>query len=275
MTPENQPEPSVPNPPNSSAERTPRKRLTAERRATDYPTSRRPSPNPLVRGGNKLSREGEVRFRLGLTDSQMAGVPSITRLVGEATGSVAEAIEILSGDDAEDSIKFMAKWNSLSPSDQRHVKLEEVIIAAGLTTRRFKELLAGASSDEFTFKALTHKTKVLKSAIKAATTETPIVADVNGTNIVVGHEPADVKAMELFFKLTGDIKPSGGVVVNSNNQTANISPVVERPPLQSMDSWLLEIDDVRKPKQLNAPPVIPVEMPVNAPEIEYMPLGDE
>ena len=80
-----------------------------------------------------------------------------------------------------------------------------------------------------------------------------------------------VKAMELFYKLTGDIKPSGGVVVNSNNQTANITPAPPRDPLQSMDSWLLEIDDVRKPRQLSAPVVdIPVEIPAGAPEIEYL-----
>ena len=117
-----------------------------------------------------------------------------------------------------------------------------------------------------------HKLKVLKSTVKAATDEVPITATdmETGETKVVGYENASVKAQELFFKLTGDIKPSGGVVVNSNNQTANITqPQVERQPLQSMDSWLLEIDDVRKPKQLQAP-IIPVEMPDHVPDIEYL-----
>jgi hypothetical protein len=43
-----------------------------------------------------------------------------------------------------------------------------------------------------------------------------------------------------------------------------------------MDSWLLEIDDIRKPRQLKSPqPVeIPVEMPEGVPEIEYLNVED-
>ena len=40
-----------------------------------------------------------------------------------------------------------------------------------------------------------------------------------------------------------------------------------------MDSFLLELDDVRRPKRLGAAPVepvIPVEMPDSVPEIEYL-----
>ena len=201
--------------------------------------------------------------RLGLSESDVMGVPSITKRVVSAVGSTEEAIDLLAGDDAADSIKFTQKWNALGMSDRKWLHLEDVIVAAGLTTRRFIELIAGANSDhsDFIFKALanTKRQKVLESTIAAATDE----------------ENADVRAMELFFKLTKDIQ-TPGFNVNSNNQTLNATVAPERDPLQSMDSFLLEIENVRKPKQLSAAvPIIPVEMPDNAPEIEYLPIGDE
>ena len=209
--------------------------------------------------------------RLGLSESDIMGVPSITKRVVSAVGSTEEAIDLLAGDDSPDSIKFTQKWNSLGMSDRKWLHLEDVIVAAGLTTRRFIELIAGANSDhsDFIFKTLanTKRQKVLESTIKAATDEIPIM-DKEGE--VIGATNGDVRAMELFFKLTKDIQ-TPGFNVNSNNQTLNATVAPERDPLQSMDSFLLEIENVRKPKQLSAAvPIIPVEMPDNAPEIEYL-----
>jgi len=277
-TPESQSE--SPNPPNSSGEPIRKRRSPVVTKPSDFPSFVQQEKNPLAQTPHKLNDRGMALKRLGLTEQDVKDVPSITWRVREAVGTVREAVGVLSGDDAADSLKFCSTWNAITAKDHKHLKLEDIITASGITTRRFMELLAGASLDhsEFVFKTISSskKAKVLQSVVKAATDEVPIVVtdEDTGTTEVVGYENADVKAMELFFKLTGDIKPSGGVVVNSNNQTANIT-APERAPLQSMDSWLLEIDDIRKPRQLNAPPVIPVEIPENAPEIEYMPLGDE
>ena len=153
---------------------------------------------------------------MGLTDAQMEGVPSITPRIREALGSIKEAIQLIAGDDAPDSIRFMAKWNTLPPSDQKRCPLEEVITAAGLTPRRFMELLGGIT---FEYSATATKMfvarnqlKVMKSTVKAATDELPITAyDAESGEVkVVGHTNGDVKAMEIFHKITGALPTPKG-----------------------------------------------------------------
>ncbi len=253
--PESQSNPNPEAKPNTTGEPIPARKSRREKLVRDFPNS-----------GKQVSRRmptirEEILIKLGLSESDMEGVPRVKERVKEAVGSVEEAILIISGDDSPDSVRFTAKWNSLTVRQQRRTKIEEVITAAGMTPRRFMELLVGAAYDHGEMMSNFYKSRkkldVLKSTVKTAT-----------------GRFADVKAQELFFKITGDIKPSGGVVVNSNNQTANITAAPERQPLSSMDSFLLELDEVRKPKQLNAPPVIPVEMPEGAPEIEYLQIED-
>lgn len=264
----------------SSAEPTPPKKSLEESLRENFPDSfRPPTANPLV-PPNYLTDAGWARRRLGLTDLDMRGVPKITRRVKEAVGTVRAAVRILEGDDAPDSIKFCQKWNSLSKKDKLAVHLEDVVIAAGLTPRRFMELLAGAgmeySSSISKLIVTKNQPKVLKATIKAAITETPIVVKGN----VVGHNIGDIRAQELFHKMSGALPTPKGpsIILNQLNQTANIEPPSpkERTPLESMDSFLLELEDIRKPKQLaaRAEPIIPVEMPVNAPEIEYLGIED-
>ena len=262
--------------PNSTAPPSTRKSRTAKTNLSDYPSYAQPrTANPLAQPTNLLTNTGLALKRLGLVERDVKGVPEITPRVKEALGSVKEAILLLRGDDSKDSRKFIEKWDSLSPRDQENVKLEHVVTAAGLTTRRFMELLAGASFDH---SATVNKIfiaqsqlKVMKSTVKAATEEQPIFSR---DGELIGHSNGDIKAMEIFHKITGAMPtPKGGTFV-FNPQIHNPPPQSNEPktPLQSMDSWLLEIDDVRRPKQLSAPiePIIPVEMPENAPEIEFL-----
>jgi hypothetical protein len=247
---------------NSSAPTSTPKKSRVRANPKDYPSyTQRPTGNPLTYT-NSLTNKGLALKRLGLTEKDVADVPEITPTVKEAMGSVKEAIALLRGDDSKDSRAFIAKWDSLSARDQRlGAPLEHVITAAGLTTRRFMELLAGAS---FEHSATVNKIfvsqsqlKVMKSTVKAATAA-----------------KGDVKAMEIFHKITGAMPtPKGGTFV-FNPQINPPPPDANQPktPLQAMDSFLLELDDVRRPKQLAAfvEPIIPVEMPENAPEIEYL-----
>lgn len=223
--------------------------------------------NPILKQKtNSLTNAGLALQRLGLTEKDVEGVAEITPRVKEAMGSVKEAISLLRGDDSRDSLKFIAKWDSLSARDQKNALLEHVVVAAGLTTRRFMELLAGASFDHSAtvskiFVAQS-QLKVMKSTVKAATAG-----------------KGDVKAMEIFHKITGAMPtPKGGTFVFNPQINANPQKELDAPktPLQAMDSFLLELDDVRRPKQLSPPiePEIPVEIPENAPEIEYLELGE-
>ena len=273
------PEPD-PNP-TSTGEPTRRKRLPKEKLATDYPSFMRQTRNPLSRNHSQLTPRGAILLKLGVTEDQLGQQAKIRDKIRAGWGSVEEAISILEGDDDPDSLLFMRKWNLLTEDERKNCYLEDILIAAGLTSRRFIELLAGATIDHDEFVARMFKSrkklKVLESTFKAATEEIPIteskLVDGQIVHAVVGHENPDVKAMELFFKLTGDIGPN--TIVNNDNrrQTANITtPPPERDPLQSMDKFLLEIEEVRKPRQLKAPTpvIIPVETPDNAPEIEYL-----
>lgn len=259
------------NPPNTSGERIPKRKLRKEKLARDYPNSLRQVKNPLSRD-SALTGHGAVLEKLGVVEAQLEGVPKLLPRIKEAVGTLAEAISIIEGDDNPDSIAFMAKWNSLTVRDKRYVHIEDVIIAAGLTTRRFMELLAGAS---FEHSASVSKIfvsrsqlKVLQATVKAATDQE--IKDEAGK--VTGVREGDVRAQEIFHKITGALPTPKGANFTFNqqiNKNDDPDPKPERQPLQTMDSWLLEIDDIRKPKQLSAP-IIPVEMPMNAPEVEYL-----
>lgn len=276
LTPSQSPEP-VPEP-NSSTPTTIRKKPTVEELHNDFPSFiQHRSANPLAKHpSHPLSNPGLALKRLGLTEKDIKGVPKITPRVKEALGSVKKAVELLRGDDAPDSIAFIAKWDSLSERDQKNIALEYVIVAAKLTTRRFMELLAGA---EYDHSATVSKIfvsqsqlKVLKSTVKAATDSQPIF---NKNGEIVAQSNGDVRAMEIFHKITGALptpKPSSFILNKQININPSLEPVQSQAPLQAMDSFLMEIEDVRKPKQLEArnEPVIPVEMPENAPEIEYL-----
>lgn len=274
--------------PTSTAPRTRRPSATDETKARDYPSFvRRRSPNPLAKekGKNLLNERGQALKRLGLVEADVKGVPELTPKLKAAVGSIAEAISILRGDDSPDSLAFIAKWDSLSARDQANTAIEHVVTAAGLTTRRFMELLAGATfdHDSMVSKIFVSRSqlKVLQSTVKAATDEVPITAeDEDGNQVVVGHTNGDVKAQEIFLKVTGALPtPKGSsFILNQqiNAQQAEIAQSQPQTPLQAMDSFLLEIDDVRKPKALNAPaaPIIPVEVPENDPNVEYLDLGE-
>ncbi len=290
MTEQNQSESLFPSsesqpPPNSSAPSTTRRRATREKLAQDYPSFVLHKKNPLSKSRTLTNKRGEALRKLGIVEADLARVPKITPRVKEAVGTIGEAVSILAGDDSPDSILFMEKWNMLTKVEQREIHLEDVIVAANLTGRRFMELLAGASFDHSATvsKIFVSRSqlKVLQSTVKAATDEVPITAynAETGETEIEGRTNGDVKAQEVFHKITGALPTPKGSNFTFNQQIKTAeepqSTVEARPPLQSMDSWLLEIDDIRKPKQLSAAvPVIPVEMPENAPEVEYLDLGE-
>jgi hypothetical protein len=266
------------------------KRSSVEKKLRDFPSFVRPqTANSTVQftkqASQPLTDAGLALKRLGLTERDVKGVPEVTSRVKEALGSVKEAIELLRGDDSKDSLRFIEKWDSLSTRDQNNVILEHVIVAAKLTTRRFMELLAGAQFDHSStvskiFVARS-QLRVLEATVKAATDQIPItvIDRETGESSVVGHTNGDVKAMEIFHKITGALPtPKGSsFILNQqiNAQSADVDPKPKnQTPLESMDKFLLDIEDVRKPKQLTSgaitAPVIPVEMPEGVPEIEFL-----
>ncbi len=267
-------------PENSQSAAGPEKRSSSSRAAKknrrgENCTNRSKNSCPrILSDGHLLDRGAEARKRLGITKEQMEGVPRVTDKIIAGAGSIQKAVAALEADDSDDAVAFIRCWSSISKSDRRRLKLEEIAVAAGLTPRRFVEVVTGAlmqqSQDVTKMLVAVAQPKVTAATVKAATDEVPIVADVNGRRIVVGKTNGDVKAQEIFHKITGMLPLPKGSQTTINMQQNAVSAKEEEERSdgpQSMDEFLLDIQDVLRPKALAAP-VEP--FPVNAPAVEYV-----
>lgn len=226
-----------------------------------------------------------VETMLGVTKEQLDATPSISALVKRGAGSISEAVEALRSDDSPDARAFLAKWELVPASKRSQIRLEAYILAAGLTTRRFIEVLTGALLEHSTSVAkmvvAAAQPRVLESVVKAATDEQPIFAKdpMSGERIVIGRTNGDVKAQELFLKGTGFLPtPKGSsttINLQQTNQTANFDPPQQEAalPPPAMDAFLLELQDINRPKALPSKSVMDTEhVPVigSVPEAEYL-----
>lgn len=229
----------------------------------------------MVSDGHLLDRSAAARKRLGITQQDMEGVPRVTDRIREGAGSVEAAIAALRGDDAADAILFISKYDSVTESDRERLTLEEFLVAAGLTPRRFVEVVTGAlmqqASDVTKMLVSVAQPKVTAATVKAATEERPIL-DREGE--IVGYAPGDVKAQEIFHKISGLLPTPKGAQTIINMQQLNQGGKdddgdEDGEELQSMDSFLMEMQDVLRPQlPASTSPASPI--PVNAPEFEYI-----
>lgn len=187
-----------------------------------------------------------------------------------------KAMEILEADDSDEAKVIIEKWNSVSDSYRKVLRCEDFALAAGLSNRRFIEVLSGAimqqAQDVTRMLVATAQPKVTKTTIRRATQRKPIL---NNEGEVVGYEEGDFKSQELFHKITGMLPtPKGsqtiiqmgvGVTETSHEDVESNEPA----ELQTMDAMLLDMQDVIRP-QLEAPKETDSRMPVKTPEIEYL-----
>jgi hypothetical protein len=235
-------------------------------------------PKIISSDRHRLTKREYAVKHLGLDESLMEGVPNVTPRIIRGAGSVDNAIEALRGDESEDAIAFMQKWDSISVGDRKYLTIEEIFTAAGLTAREFVEVVAGAlmqqGEDSSRMIVAMAKPKVMESTIKAATDEVPITAFIDGVNVVVGKTNGDVKAMEMFHKITGTLQaPKGSttnIYANQANQTVVQASNDDGEELPSMDSYMREIQDVVRPQLEASVPSSISTVPINAPEVEYL-----
>ena len=225
-----------------------------------------------------------ARKRLGLKPGATDGFPDLTARIKAGVGSIAKAIEVLSEDDSWESRAFMERYCSVPISDRSRLKLEEFVAAADITPRRFVELVTGAlmqqCQDITKMMVAVAQPKVIQATIKAATDQVPITAYDPELECmrVVGYTNGDTKAMEIFHKATGFLPtPKGAnttINLNQLNQTANVNGEDDDDDdslgdLQSMDEYLIELQDViRPPKSLSAP--VENVIPASFPDVEYV-----
>lgn len=220
-----------------------------------------------------------------MTEAQLDSAPSITALVKRGAGSIADAVDVLRGDDSPEARAFLAKWDMVPASYRKNIRLEAYILAAGMTTRRFIEVLTGALLEHSTSVAkmvvAAAQPRVLESVVKAATDEQPIFGKdaQTGERIVIGRTNGDVKAQELFLKGTGFLPTPKGSSTTINLQQTNQTANFEQPekeaalPPPAMDAFLLELQDINQPKALPSKSVMDTEhVPVigSVPEAEYL-----
>jgi len=82
---------------------------------------------------------------LGLTSEQLASHAQIAPLVKQCGITPARIIEVLRGDQDENSIKVIALWDKLTPYSRSAAGLEGVALGVGIPPRRLWELYAGAT----------------------------------------------------------------------------------------------------------------------------------
>ena len=186
-----------------------------------------------------------------------------------------------SSDDAADAILFISKYDSVTESDRERLTLEEFLVAAGLTPRRFVEVVTGAlmqqASDVTKMLVSVAQPKVTAGLVKNATTGHPlsiggvVVLDKNGQPIIIGG--GDVKAQEIFCKITNLLPTPKGAqtIINMQqlNQGGKDDDDGEEEALQPFDDYLLEIQSVIRP-QLAAPKAPDAIMPINVPELDLI-----
>lgn len=228
--------------------------------------------------GKANSDSDRIRAKLGVTLTQLEGIPSIVPIITRGAGGIDSAIEALEGDDSPNSIQFMKVWRSLTADERRRVRFETLVLGAGLTTRQFLETLTGAlaqqAGDVSKMMIAAAQPRVIERVVQGATEVSPIF---NKDGDVVGERFGNLKHQELFLRGSGFLPtPKGSTtIINQTNQTAQITPGKgnECLPPPSTDAFLLEIQDVISPRQLAGAVTTPPEEVIGtvpASEGEYM-----
>jgi Holliday junction resolvasome RuvABC endonuclease subunit len=231
---------------------------------------------PKFKTKTRRNRRKEALFRLRQRwerdsegDFDPSGEPVITPALKVAPGGIRAVLEALRAYSDEDARTFIRFHDSITRTDRIHLKIEEIAYASGVGTLRFAEvaqsamLVAGRLKTSLLLAAA--MPVVMKSTIKAATDEVPITAyDAEiGKNVVVGKTSGDVKAMEMFHKMSGMMPlPKGAQIAmqfNLSDQDQE-KPALAGPLWKTPEERLREIQDMIEPKRLPSPESKPVPL---------------
>lgn len=219
------------------------------------------------------NRADEARRRLGVKQEDVDAALKIGYRLREVGLTTERVVEILDADSSEEARQFLTKYRTVSRSDLAYLTIEELSLAAGLTTRRLWEVVSGArleqSQDVVKLIIADSMPKVVSNAVKAATEATPIM---DGQGQVQGWVYGDMKATDFLGKISGLI-PQAKPGIQIFNNVPQLPPPLpgddpDGPPLPSMDSALKEIQHVIAAPQLPAPKEIPFISDVEYQDIE-------
>ena len=194
----------------------------------------------------------------------LEGEPTITPILKSAEGGIPRILEALRAHDDDDARSFIELYDSLTAVDRKHLTLEEVSAAAGIGSLRLAEVATSAmilhGQMEAKLCLASSMGKVVKSVVKAATDEIPIMATIGEKSVQIGKTNGDVKAMELFGKMTKLVPVPKGVQVNfgplsdKDQDESNTPEPIYLDPGQRLKA----IHDAVEQRRLPAPPSEPV-----------------
>lgn len=194
--------------------------------------------------------------------------PVVTPMFRAVEGGIPMVIEALRAHGDEDAKAFLEALDECSSADRKHVSLEAVAFTCGIGSLRLAELAQTAlflyASMQTKMLISTAMPKVTRSIIKAATDEVPITARnfVTGDNEVVGHTNGDVKAMELFGRISGiaPVPKGAQIAIQNNYGEQKDDGEKEPPPWRSAQDRLREFHDATEPKRLPSPATPPMNI---------------
>lgn len=194
--------------------------------------------------------------------------PIVTPMLRGVDGGIPGVIEAIRFHDDNDARLFLEWYDSVSVSDRKNLSIESISFASGVGSLRLAEI---AQTALFLYASMQTKllisssmVKVTRSIVKAATDEIPITAKdfETGDNVVVGHTNGDVKAMELFGRISGIAPvPKGATIAIQNNYVSDkeIDKASTSTPLwKTPEERLREIQDATEPKRLPSPAAQPI-----------------
>lgn len=162
----------------------------------------------------------------------------------------------------------MEVYRSFSEAERDNFTIEELFLLAGMTARRFGEVLIGAlmqqGADASRLMIAAAMPNVSETLIQAATERQPIM-DNKGN--LVGYANPDMKAIEIFGKISRMLPmPKGSSTVINIGQPEGEGDEGSA-ELEPMDDFLLELGQITR-NQLPAPSKT-IEAPSNAKDISY------
>lgn len=192
--------------------------------------------------------------------------PVVTPMLRTVDGGISRVIDALRAHDDDDAKAFLDLYDSNSATDRKHLSLESIAYTAGIGSLRLVEVAQTAlflyASIETKMLISSNMPKVTRSIIKAATDEVPITAwnAIAGINEVVGKTNGDVKAMELFGRISGIAPVPKGATIAIQNNYGERDEKPNTPMWRTAEDRLKEIQDAIEPKRLPSPAVPPISI---------------
>jgi len=187
--------------------------------------------------------------------------PLITPMLKAVPGGITFCLQALRCHDEDDARDFLETYDQCTKSDRAVLTIEQIAHASGIGSLRLAEVIQTALylyGDRQAQMILSASLpKVIKSTVKAATDEVPIVADTLAGRVVVGKTNGDTRAMEMLLKSRGILPiPKGSqIAIQVNTEKAEKQETGHT--WKYPEERLKEITAITNPKQLEAPRTVP------------------